>query len=411
MSLMQYNADDLPQLLRYYYANLFPYQLFYKWLSYGEVVSDYFKRREFSFTLEGDIYLRYQSFSDADEMQRALISKNPVKIDVGAVFNIEPKESKKNELVAFQALERELIFDIDLTDYDDIRTCCKGAEICSKCWKFMIIAVKILERSLVNDFGFKHLLFVYSGRRGIHCWVSDKRARTLTFEMRSAIVEYLTLVVGGDFKKKKVNFPYRQALHPSIVQAVYIIDKYFLALLTEQGWLDSREKFDRFLIDFCPMNRIREVLEPLYDDKLKPADLWKKIEARARQVMEKDGPSGHFLEEFKVQHAYPRLDINVSKGLNHLLKSPFSVHPKTGRVSVPIDANRIEDFEPEKVPNISQICSEVDEFDKRMPDSQLEKYEKTSLKSSIVRFGKFINTLVQDNKQMRNKLSDETLEF
>lgn len=42
--------------------------------------------------------------------------------------------------------------------------------------------------------------------------------------------------------------------------------------------------------------------------------------------------------------------------LNHLLKSPFVVHPKTGRVCVPIDPRDPDSFTPFDVPTITDLC-------------------------------------------------------
>ena len=66
------------------------------------------------------------------------------------------------------------------------------------------------------------------------------------------------------------------------------------------------------------------------------------------------------MEDIILQYTYPRLDAEVSKRRNHLLKAPFCVHPKTGRVCVPVDPERIEEFEPETVPTVGQLMRELD---------------------------------------------------
>lgn len=148
---------------------------------------------------------------------------------------MQPSEHKR--LRDFAAKERELVFDIDLTDYDDVRTCCQspsppppslppsllpprgcgwcpGAGACAtsagssssqpfRSWTGLCgVRLHIpnpsppveLVEVFAEDFGFKHILFVYSGRRGVHAWVCDATARKLANDGRSAVAEYLQII-------------------------------------------------------------------------------------------------------------------------------------------------------------------------------------------------------------------------
>ena len=145
-----------------------------------------------------------------------LCKKLPYKIDIGAVFTADPRDHKKFKL--FEPVQREFLIDIDLTDYEFLDCDVKKIETCDRCWPIMALAARVLNQILVKDFGFEHLLFVYSGRRGIHCWGCDTRARVMSNDVRSAVADYLAPKLNAATGRLAIAQPMHPSLRRSMAQ-------------------------------------------------------------------------------------------------------------------------------------------------------------------------------------------------
>lgn len=121
--------------------------------------------------------------------------------------------------------------------------------------------------------------------------------------------------------------------------------------------------------------------------------------------------------EVVLKYSYPRLDINVSKMQNHLLKSPFCVHPRTGRVCVPLQVEKIDEFDPFEVPTLELLMQELDEYQNKNRANKpgtndstnaATEWHKTSLKQYFEPFQKkFLDPMA---KELRRKAREESEE-
>nr|XP_034963915.1 DNA primase small subunit [Zootoca vivipara] len=386
--MADFEPGSLPDLLPLYYRRVFPFGLYGRWLRYGDVPKNYFQRREFSFTLHDDIYMRYQSFNTPLELEKEIQKMCPYKIDIGAVYSHRPIQHNMVHLGAFQAQEKELVFDIDMTDYDDVRRCCSSAEICPKCWTLMTIAIRIIDRALVEDFGIKHRLWVYSGRRGVHCWVCDESVRKWSSSLRSAAVEYLSLVKGGEETIKKVTLP--DNIHPFISESLNVVKRYFREYaLVEQDILGSKESYEKVLA-LVPETIRKELLQE-FTKKHDSVKRWELL----TKAMERHSVS-----------------ICGSKG----------VGSRVGRISVPINLKKLDEFDPFAVPTISRLCHELDtvsndEGDAKENEGEPENsrrsrdYKKTSLAPYVKVFEQFLEEMEKSHKKERLKASDMQMDF
>ncbi|KAH7325054.1 DNA primase small subunit [Stachybotrys elegans] len=412
-----------PEVMRSFYHRLFPWRYHFQWLNHGVIPTNDFKHREFSFRLQNDALTRFEAYATGDLFRKDVLRLLPTRFDIGPVYSANPRDRKmlKNS-PTFHPVAKELCFDIDLTDYDDIRTCCDKANICNKCWQFITMSIKVMDVALREDFGFKHIIWVYSGRRGAHAWVCDKKVRTMDDQKRRAIAGYVEVLRGGAQSGKKVDL--RRPLHPHISRSLEILKSHFQEdVLEGQDPWATDEQAEK-LLALLPDRTLNDSLRRKWNAAPGRASTskWADIDALAKTGASKSLDTRTLLEakqDIVLEYTYPRLDINVTKKLNHLLKSPFVVHPGTGRVCVPIDPKHVEDFDPFSVPTVQSLLAEIDAW--KAPEDEVKDenakpiadWEKTSLKPYIDQFKGFVAGLLKDERDPRVKREreEESMEF
>lgn len=191
-------------------------------------------------------------------------------------------------------------------------------------------------------------------------------------------------------------------------RSLEILKGYFQRdILIDQDPWETDEKFER-LLQLLPDKTLSEALRKKWSSAPGRASTskWADIDALAGSGTSKSLDTKALLEakqDIVLEYTYPRLDIEVSKHLNHLLKSPFVIHPGTGRVCVPINTKKCEDFDPLGVPTVNELLEEIDAW---KPDASAEEgkpvqdWEKTSLRPYIDYFRSFIAGIIRDETEV-----------
>lgn len=431
-----------------YYRRIQPISLIVHWLNYGDLSKGIFQRRELAFVQENGIFQRHLSFSTRDAMKNLICTLNPCAINLGAVYEKPPIEQKKyvshvhhkasdglcrsGVETTNKITQRELVFDIDLTDYDNVRTCCSGTMVCWLCWKFIAVACDIIADFLERNYQFKHLLWVFSGRRGIHCWVCDERARMMNDDERAWVVNQI--YVETCISRKKSNQFDEKQPQADILGGVCV--QMFMAIIAprfEEIILDDQNLFMRpinevavgdtisadpgRLIDMLPCAEARQQVRSLFDHRVceNSRQIWRLFTGFVAQRQAQNCPLWssarlkNIITELQLGMLGPRLDTNVTRTRKHLLKLPFSMHQTTFNLCAPIRFESIGTFNPKTMSlSLVSIIDEMEAVDRlaAVVGTENERfktaYTNTKIYDSVRIFKDFLDKMEQENLNITN---------
>lgn len=449
-----------PQVLKSYYKHCYPAKLLWRWLNTPRLKKDALplyplaldhtkveeqsntnnKYREISFTTDQGVWIRNVSYDSYTEFRFNIIENPPLVIHLGALYTREPSqtitfqtlfdpetERMVTKEIKNEPLARELIFDLDITDYEvsaprkdstgvEIGSIRKGvcgctSGVCKKCWIFMYAGMLVVDTELRQTFGLDKIYYFFSGSKGFHCWVLDHKVKWFTSAQRQDMLDWFYFAkfplgyIHMTCVKTKVNryLPEERitvqdtkveyCVHPSLEQAYILLLPLFRYACKTYGLCQGPRGYQALVERFLEQKEDQEALrvdknEPLPvhlhgDDKC--LFIW--LIHNVREYMRAyqgitHGPNRNKTLQFNSKgylvnpvwkianllyrivffYMYPRFDSSVTVIMNHATKSPFSIHPTTHRIAIPLTLESAKDFDPNLVPTVFDIQHDLDQL-------------------------------------------------
>ena len=273
---------------------------------------------ELAMVIDG-VWWRNKVFEGPISFKEFIVDRSPARIELGPIHCFPARKLGKEFKMDYL---KHLVFDIDVDDEHYMRWCnCKGYKMtCMKCWELTAIGIKIVVHMLKSAFGFKHILEVYSGRRGAHIWVFDKKTLEYDRFTRGSIVDFINKHRNpATFNTKATDIIYKEVIEPSF-------DKIYL-----DGDALTDMDISRYALLRIPTERARNRVSDAWWNETTGRGMWNAVEKELDTFL---------FQAYKRQVAFGllwvHLDTAVTVNLDHLVKCPFVVHPKTGHICTPI---------------------------------------------------------------------------
>jgi DNA primase catalytic subunit len=317
---MEHRAEEVG----WYYKNSFPWGWFEEFITKRGHFE--FGQCMFWFRVMGSNGMVFpckerMQFVSVEDLKKFVIEQRVLEIHLSVYWPLSMKMMTTDKHFRKEMLERPLILDLDLTDMDHVRKeiCqCVGEgkkQCCDICWNVCIeqSAIPFIRCVLEELCQFKDVLYVFSGRRGMHVHISDKRVLAWTILQRKAFMEQ---VFDQEKAIEMLTEPFERYIAPTKNQSVIN----FMKETYNQGF--GGEQTIGTMIQYAE----------------------KKIENNAAKKKWKLSVIAFALK--------PRFDNAFTKDMTHLIKAPYTIHQDTKKICFPFSSSSFKPSNATKYTNI-----------------------------------------------------------